>query len=119
MSLTSGVIGLLTGPHQTSFSEVASLTIRLSSGDRPVFAPENAVNAPVEVMAEPVSYTKASSYSVATDGLAICRKVSVPHKGGKGRHRSVQGGLTTYNGDAIIVDMSQHMQFFFNLGVSP
>lgn len=55
ISLTSGVIGLLTGPHQTSFSELASLTIRLSSGERPVFAPENAVKAPVEVMAEPVS----------------------------------------------------------------
>lgn len=53
--LTSGVIGLFTGPHQTSFSELGSLTIRLSSGERPVFAPENAVNAPVDVMAEPVS----------------------------------------------------------------
>lgn len=39
-SLTSGVIGLLTGPHQTSFSEDSSLTIRLSDGERPVFAPE-------------------------------------------------------------------------------
>ena len=28
------------------------------------------------------------------------------------------GGSTTYNGDAVIVDMSQFMQFFFNLGVS-
>lgn len=53
--LTSGVIGLFTGPHQTSFSELGSLTIRLSSGERPVFAPENAVKAPVDVMAEPVS----------------------------------------------------------------
>lgn len=53
--LTSGVIGLFTGPHQTSFSELDSLTIRLSSGERPVFAPENAVKAPVDVMAEPVS----------------------------------------------------------------
>lgn len=52
---TSGVIGLFTGPHQTSFSELGSLTIRLSSGERPVFAPENAVKAPVDVMAEPVS----------------------------------------------------------------
>lgn len=67
---------------------MASLTIRLSSGDRPVFAPENAVNAPVEVMAEPVSYTKASSYSVATDGLAICIKFSVLHKKGNGMHHS-------------------------------
>lgn len=79
-------MGLLTGPHQTSFSEVGSLTMRLSSGDRPVFAPENAVNAPVEVMAEPVSYTKASSYSVATDGLAICIKFLVLHKRGNGRN---------------------------------
>ena len=72
--LTSGVIGLLTGlsncqyhdptrcqavtatyPHHTSFSEPGSFTIRLSKGERPVFAPEYAVRAPVEVMAEPVS----------------------------------------------------------------
>ena len=55
MALTSGLIGLLTGPHQTSFSEVGSFTIRLSRGDRPVFAPEYAVKAPVDVMAVPVS----------------------------------------------------------------
>jgi hypothetical protein len=54
-SLTSGVIGLLTGPHQISFSELGSLTILLSSGERPVLAPEYAVRAPVDVMAEPVS----------------------------------------------------------------
>jgi hypothetical protein len=53
--LTSGLMGLLTGPHQTSLSELSSLTIRLSNGDRPVFAPEYAVKAPVEVMADPVS----------------------------------------------------------------
>ena len=53
--LTSGVIGLLTGPHHTSFSDPGSFTMRLSRGDRPVFAPEYAVRAPVEVMAEPVS----------------------------------------------------------------
>ena len=52
---TSGVIALLTGPHQTSFSEPGSLTIRLSRGERPVFAPEYAVNAPVDVIADPVS----------------------------------------------------------------
>jgi len=75
-SRTCGVIALFTGPHHMSFSEPSSLTIRLSSGDRPVFAPEYAVKAPVEVMAEPVSYTRASSYSAATEGLAICRRVS-------------------------------------------
>ena len=48
-------MALLTGPHQISFSELSSLTIRLSRGDRPVLAPEYAVNAPLEVMAEPVS----------------------------------------------------------------
>ena len=74
--LTSGVIGLLTGPHHTSFSEPGSFTIRLSRGDRPVLVPEYAVNAPVDVMAEPVSYTRASSYSAATEGLPICRNVS-------------------------------------------
>lgn len=59
--LTSGSMGLLTGPHQISFSDVGSLTTRLSSGDRPVFLPEYAVRAPVDVMAVPDSYTRASS----------------------------------------------------------
>ena len=59
--LTSGVIGLLTGPHQTSFFDESSSTIRLSEGDRPVLAPEYADSAPVDVMAEPDSYTRASS----------------------------------------------------------
>jgi len=66
-------MGLLTGPHynsiscvfpealclyvltQISFSDEGSFTIRLSKGDRPVFAPEYAVRAPLDVMAEPVS----------------------------------------------------------------
>ena len=64
-------MGLLTGPHQTSFSEPGSFTMRLSDGDRPVFAPEYALKAPVEVIAEPVSYTRASSYKAATEGFAI------------------------------------------------
>lgn len=38
--LTSGLISLFTGPHQISFSELGSRTIRLSEGERPVFAPE-------------------------------------------------------------------------------
>lgn len=54
-------MGLLTGPHQTSFSELSSCTMRLSEGDRPVFAPEYADKAPLEVIADPVSYTRASS----------------------------------------------------------
>ena len=37
---TWGDMGLLTGPHHTSFSELSSLTILLSNGERPVFAPE-------------------------------------------------------------------------------
>jgi hypothetical protein len=53
--LTSGVIGLFTGPHQISFSELSSFTMRLSDGDRPVFAPEYADSAPEEVIADPVS----------------------------------------------------------------
>lgn len=53
--LTSVVIGLLTGPHHMSFSELSSFTMRLSDGDRPVFAPEYADSAPEDVMAEPVS----------------------------------------------------------------
>jgi len=38
--LTSGDMGLLTGPHQMLFSEEGSLTILLSEGERPVLAPE-------------------------------------------------------------------------------
>ena len=38
-----------------SFSDDSSLTIRLSNGDLPVFLPEYAVKAPLDVMAEPVS----------------------------------------------------------------
>ena len=52
--LTSGLISLLTGPHQISFSELGSRTIRLSEGERPVFAPEYAERAPEDVMADPV-----------------------------------------------------------------
>jgi hypothetical protein len=59
--LTSGVIGLLTGPHQTSFVDEGSSTMRLSDGERPVLAPEYAERAPLDVMAEPDSYTSASS----------------------------------------------------------
>ena len=55
LALTWGDIGLFTGPHQISFSEFSSFTIRLSSGERPVFAPEYAVSAPLDVMAEPDS----------------------------------------------------------------
>ena len=40
LQLTSVVMGLFTGPHQTSFSEDGSFTTRLSEGERPVFAPE-------------------------------------------------------------------------------
>lgn len=55
VSLTSGVMGLFTGPHHTLLSEPSSFTIRLSEGERPVFAPEYADKAPVDVMADPVS----------------------------------------------------------------
>ena len=53
--LTSGVMGLLTGPHHTSFFDESSSTIRLSEGERPVLAPEYAERAPEDVMAEPDS----------------------------------------------------------------
>lgn len=53
--LTSGLMGLFTGPHQTSFSDDGSWTIRLSEGERPVLAPEYAERAPDAVIAEPVS----------------------------------------------------------------
>ena len=52
---TWGDIGLFTGPHHISFLDASSSTILLSKGDRPVFAPEKAVNAPVDVMADPDS----------------------------------------------------------------
>lgn len=55
VSLTSGVMGLFTGPHHTLLSEPSSFTIRLSEGERPVFAPEYADKAPVDVIADPVS----------------------------------------------------------------
>ena len=50
-------MGLLTGPHQMLSCDEGSSTILLSSGERPVLAPEYAVKAPLDVMAEPVSYT--------------------------------------------------------------
>lgn len=53
--LTSVVMGLLTGPHQTSFFDESSSTILLSEGERPVLAPEYAESAPDDVMAEPDS----------------------------------------------------------------
>jgi hypothetical protein len=53
--LTSGFIGLLTGPHQTLSFDDSSSTMRLSDGERPVLAPEYAESAPEAVMAEPVS----------------------------------------------------------------
>jgi len=53
--LTSGDMGLFTGPHHTSFSEPSSFTIRLSDGLRPLFAPLLVESAPEAVMAEPVS----------------------------------------------------------------
>ena len=53
--LTSGDMGLFTGPHHTLSFELGSSTMRLSEGERPVFAPEYAERAPLAVMAEPVS----------------------------------------------------------------
>ena len=38
--LTSGDMGLLTGPHQMLSLELSSSTTRLSEGERPVLAPE-------------------------------------------------------------------------------
>lgn len=40
-----------TYPHQISFSDDGSLTIRLSRGDRPVFAPELVARAPPDMIA--------------------------------------------------------------------
>ena len=52
---TSGVMGLLTGPHQIFPFVHSSFTIRLSRGDLPVLAPEYAARAPDETIAVPVS----------------------------------------------------------------
>ena len=106
--LTWGDIGLLTGPHHTSFSEPSSFTIRLSRGERPVLAPEYAVKAPVEVMAEPVSYTKASSYSAATEGFAIYDMLATV---------ICRCGGDFYNGDTIVVNMGIFMKLFLNFSV--
>jgi hypothetical protein len=40
LRLTSGDMGLLTGPHQMLSLELSSSTTRLSEGERPVLAPE-------------------------------------------------------------------------------
>lgn len=83
--------------------------------DRPVFAPEKAVNAPVDVMAEPVSYTNASSYSDATEGLAIWwgKKMST----GRPLCRRICGVI--HNCDTIIVNVRNFVEFFLNLCVFP
>lgn len=103
-------MGLLTGPHQTSFSELSSFTIRLSSGERPVFAPEYAVSAPVEVMADPVSYTRASSYRAATEGLAIYRSI-------RDRSRNILIVGVTHDRYAIVINVCDLVQFFFDFCV--
>lgn len=46
-----------TPTYQISFSDDGSFTTLLSDGDRPVFAPEYAVKAPLDAIAEPISYT--------------------------------------------------------------
>jgi len=46
---------MLTVPHQTSCSLLDSRMTRLSSGLRPVFSPDMATSAPVEVIALPAS----------------------------------------------------------------
>ena len=99
---------MLTGPHQISFSDPSSLTIRLSRGERPVLAPEYAVKAPVEVIAEPVSYTKASSYKAATDGLAIYGILAGPVYSCR---------RNTHNGNAVVVNMGHFMKLFLDLSV--
>ena len=108
MIRTCGDIGLLTGPHHTSFSELSSLTMRLSRGERPVFDPEYAVKAPVDVIAEPVSYTRASSYKAATEGLAIW----LSHNGEILKDRRME---RTDNRDAIVINVSDFVELFFDL----
>lgn len=71
-------------------------------------APEYAVKAPVEVMAEPVSYTKASSYKAATEGLPICQ-FSAPDAYSRMRR--------IHYGDAVVVNMGHFMELLLYLSV--
>ena len=71
-------------------------------------APENAVKAPVEVMAEPVSYTKASSYNAATEGFAIHEVLAT---------FICRCGGDSYNGDTVVVNMGIFMKLFLNFSV--
>ena len=71
-------------------------------------APEYAVKAPVEVMAEPVSYTKASSYNAATEGFAIYEALATV---------ICRCGGALYNGDTVVVNMGIFMKLFLNFSV--
>jgi hypothetical protein len=52
---------MLTSPHQMSGLVFGSSTMRLSSGLRPVLAPDSATRAPDEVIADPFSWRRAIS----------------------------------------------------------
>ena len=71
-------------------------------------APEYAVKAPVEVIAEPVSYTKASSYNAATEGFAIYEVLATV---------ICRCGGDLYNGDTVVVNMGIFMKLFLNFSV--
>ena len=71
-------------------------------------APEYAVKAPVEVMAEPVSYTKASSYNAATEGFAIYEVLIID---------ICKCGGDPYNGNTVVVNMGIFMKLFLNFSV--
>ena len=59
-------------------------------------------------MAEPVSYTKASSYKAATEGLAICDLLATAVYSCRKK---------THNGHAVVVNVGHLMELFLNLSV--
>src|SRR6185295_6585672 len=69
--------GIFTLPHQMSPRLCGRSTIRLSSGLRPVFAPETVASAPLAVILSPAK--TASSYSSATDELRYTRGAARPY----------------------------------------
>ena len=59
-------------------------------------------------MADPVSYTKASSYRAATEGLAICDPLATD---------IYNHTRKTHNGDAVVINMGHFMELFLDLSV--
>jgi hypothetical protein len=114
-----------------SFSDVSSLTMRLSSGDRPVFLPEYAVRAPLSVIAVPVSYTWSRCQLDApgrVSGASGTYQCVLVESGDGGVGNLVTGCqlrdfhlsnrvAVTHDGNAVIVDVGLLVKFLLKLGV--